>query len=129
VNREASIFATRPWKTCGEGPQLEDAGQELRAQGFNEGRGKPFTAEDIRYTVSKDGRILYAIVLGQPVGPVSLKSLGKTAGLLDRPVAKIEQLGASQAITWSAAADALVVTPASAKPDPDAGIVFKIVLQ
>jgi len=126
VNSE-SIYATRPWKTFGEGPA--SAGNALSAQGFNEGKGKPFTAEDIRYTASKDGKTVYAIVCGLPSGAVSLKSLGKTAGLLDRPVAKIEQLGANQTITWSADADALVVTPASAKPASDAGIVFKIALK
>ncbi|HEY8932810.1 MAG TPA: alpha-L-fucosidase, partial [Rariglobus sp.] len=93
VNKEA-IFATRPWKTFGEGPA--SAGAEIKAQGFNEGKGKPFTAEDVRYTASKDGKTLYAIVCGVPSGPVSLKSLGQTAGLLDRPVAKIEQLGSTQ---------------------------------
>ncbi|PTX92796.1 hypothetical protein DB346_23035 [Verrucomicrobia bacterium LW23] len=49
---------------------------------------------------------------------MSRKSLGKTAGLLDRPVARIEQLGANQTIAWSADADALVVTPASANLPP-----------
>jgi alpha-L-fucosidase len=122
VNKEC-IYGTRPWKTFGEGPASE--GAELKAQGFNEGRGKPFTAEDIRYTVGKDGS-LYAIVLGRPSGPVALKSLGQTAALLDRPIDKIEQLGASDAITWSAGSDALILTPASGKPASDAAVVFKI---
>jgi alpha-L-fucosidase len=126
VNKE-SILATRPWRTFGEGPA--GAGNALSAQGFNEGKGKPFTAEDVRYTASKDGKTLYAIVCGLPSGSVSLKSLGQTAGLLDRPVAKVEQLGSTQTITWSAGADAFSVTPASAKPASDAGIVFKITLK
>jgi alpha-L-fucosidase len=126
VNQEA-IFATRPWKTFGEGPA--SAGSELSAQGFNEGKGKPFTAEDVRYTLSKDGKTLYAIVCGLPSGSVALKSLGKTAALLDRAVAKVEQLGATETIAWSLGADALTVTPASAKPASDAAIVFKITLR
>lgn len=126
ANSEA-IYRTRPWKTFGEGPGSE--GAALSGPGFNEGRGKPFTAEDVRYTASKDGKTLYAIVCGVPSGPVSLKSLGKTAGLLDRPVARIEQLGANQTITWSADADALVVTPAPVKPSSDAAIVFRITLK
>lgn len=117
------IFGTRPWKIFGEGPASE--GTELRAQGFNEGKGKPFTAEDVRFTVGKDGS-LYAIVCGLPTGTVALKSLGKAAGLLDRPIAKVEQLGAPDAITWSLGDDALTLTPASAKPASDAAIVFKI---
>jgi alpha-L-fucosidase len=126
VNGE-SIFATRPWKTFGEGPA--SAGSEIRAQGFNEGKGKPFTAEDIRYTASKDGKTLYAIVCGVPTGPVALKSLGKTAGLLDRPIVRVEQLGAPGTVKSSLGDDALTVTPASAKPATDAGLVFKIALK
>ncbi len=126
VNKDA-IFATRPWKTFGEGPA--SAGNALSAQGFNEGKGKAFTAEDVRYTASKDGQTLYAIVLGLPAGPVTLKSLGQTAALLDRPIAKVEQLGAAETIAWSLGADALTVTPASAKPASDAAIVLKITLK
>jgi alpha-L-fucosidase len=122
VNKE-SIYATRPWKTYGEGPVKDST-----AAG-NLKEGKPMTAEDIRYTASKDGRTLYAIVCGLPSGPVALKSLGTTAGLLDRPVAKVEQLGSTETLTWSASADALTVTPASAKPASDAAIVFKITLK
>jgi len=37
---------------------------------------KPFTAEDIRFTQSKDGRTLYAVVLEMPLNrQVTLKSL------------------------------------------------------
>ena len=126
VNNE-SIYGTRPWKIFGEGPA--SAGTELSAQGFNEGKSKPFTAEDVRYTASKDGNTLYAIVCGLPVGPVALKSLGETAALLDHPVAKVEQLGAAETIVWSLGADALTVTPASAKPVSDSALVFKITLK
>ena len=126
VNQE-SILATRPWKTFGEGPA--GAGQALSSQGFNEGKGKPFTAEDVRYTASKDGRVLYAIVCGLPSGPVALKSLGQSVALLDRPVAQVEQLGAAGTLVWSLDADALTVTPASATPASDAAIVFKITLK
>ena len=38
----------------------------MSAQGFNEGKGKPFTAADVRFTQAKDGKTLYAIVLGAP---------------------------------------------------------------
>jgi alpha-L-fucosidase len=126
VNKEA-ILATRPWKTFGEGPASD--GSALSAQGFNEGKTKPFTAMDIRYTTSKDGKTLYAIVCGLPSGQVALKSLGKTAALLDRPIAKVEQLGSTETIIWSLNADALSVTPASARPASDAAIAFKITLK
>ena len=49
INSEA-IYSTRPWKIFGEGPAIEDVAP-LKAQGFNEGKGKPFTYEDIRFTI------------------------------------------------------------------------------
>jgi len=64
VNSEA-IYGTRPWKVFGEGPAIESAAP-ISAQGFNEGKGKPFGAEDFRFTTK--GKTLYAIMLGWPAG-------------------------------------------------------------
>jgi alpha-L-fucosidase len=121
VNKE-SIFGTRPWKVFGEGPA--SAGTELSAQGFNEGRGKPFTAEDVRFTVKGDS--LYAIVLGVPEKPVSIKSLGKNAGLLDKQITQVALLGDKEITGWSQTADALVIPLPSVKPASNAAVVFII---
>ena len=72
INSEA-IYDTRPWKIFGEGPALEKVAA-LSAQGFNEGKGKPFTYEDIRFTKKAD--TLYACFLGWPEMQVlTIKSL------------------------------------------------------
>jgi alpha-L-fucosidase len=128
VNQEA-IFNTRPWKTFGEGPA--SAGTELSAQGFNEGKGKPFTNEDVRFTVGKDGNTLYAIVLGWPDKPLAIKSLGKKAALLDKPIAGISLLGSSETIQWSQSEDHLEIKTVPSKPasEASAGAVFKITLR
>ena len=127
VNGEA-IYATRPWKVYGEGPSTAFS-DEGRHGGQADVSKKPYTAEDIRYTTSKDGRTLYAIVCGRPAGPVALKSLGQTRALLDRPVASIEQLGAAEAVVWSRGPDALTLTPSFAQPVSDAAVAFKITLK
>ena len=62
VNKE-SIIATRPWKVFGEGPASE-VPATAQAGNFTEGKGKAFSAADVRFTV-KDGTV-YAIVLGVP---------------------------------------------------------------
>jgi len=72
INGEA-IYATRPWETFGEGPTIEPAG------GFKD-RDKflklKYTDKDIRYTRSKDGKTVYAIVCGWPKsGSVTLQSV------------------------------------------------------
>ena len=121
VNREC-IFGTRPWKVCGEGPALENAAP-ITAQGFNEGKGKPFTAEDVRFTTK--GGALYAIVLGWPAKELAIKSLGTAAGLLEKPVTGVRLLGSEEKIQWSQTAAALTIAPARKQPCDDA-VVFKI---
>ena len=72
-----AIYSTRPWKIYGEGPStvvLETA--PFDKAGLKDVGSKPYTAEDIRFTQSKDGKTLYAIVLEIPKdGRVTIKSL------------------------------------------------------
>jgi alpha-L-fucosidase len=120
VNKE-SIMGTRPWKIFGEGPA--STGAKLSAQGFNEGKGKPFTAQDVRFTTR--GNDLYAIVLGWPTNGVEVEALGKSAKLFDRPIKKIELLGSREKIKWTRTDDALIIEQPKGKPN-DIAIVFKI---
>lgn len=122
VNKE-SIFGTRPWKVFGEGPA--SGGAALKAQGFNEGKGKPFTAADVRFTQTQDCKTLYAIVLGAPTNGVSITSLGKSAKLLDTKISKIQLLGSKEKIKWQQTDGALIIKVPK-KIDGDIAIVFKI---
>jgi alpha-L-fucosidase len=144
VNREC-IFGTRPWKVFGEGPAA--GGSELKAQGFNEGKGKAFTAADFRFTARSN--VLYAIELGAPVDGVRIKSLGRSSGLLERPIKQVELLGArstkpapsgtrlatrlmqradGKTPAWRQTPDALVIAQPRALPN-DFALVFKITLE
>lgn len=125
VNQE-SIFRTRPWKVFGEGPASE--GAALSAQGFNEGKGKAFTSEDVRFTQSKDGKTLYAIVLGAPKTGVHIKSLGKAAKLLDKNIKKIQLLGSREKLKWQQTDDALIIEQPVKAPNTFAN-VFKVSLK
>lgn len=90
INGE-SIYGTRPWKIFGEGPAQENAAA-LSAQGFNEGKGKPFSGLDYRFTTK--GNSLYAIALGWPEnGKALIKSLAKGNQLRPDPVNRVEFLG------------------------------------
>ena len=120
LNKE-SIFSTRPWKVFGEGPA--SGGAALNAQGFNEGKGKAMSAADFRFT-QKD-KSIYAIELGWPTNAIAIKSLGKSAALLDKPIGDIQLLGSSEQIKWSQTDDALNIEAPRMKPS-DIAIVFKI---
>jgi alpha-L-fucosidase len=120
VNREC-IFNTQPWKVFGEGPA--SAGAKLRAEGFNEGKGKPFTAEDFRFTVKSN--TLYAIELGWPTNGANIKSLGKSAKVLDGKIRRIELLGSKEKIRWKRTDDALIIAQPKNEPNTFA-VVYKI---
>ncbi len=67
VNGQA-VYNTRPWMIHGEGPtRLGRGGHFLKLLDYS--------AADIRYTQSKDGKVLYAICLGWPEKPVTLKAV------------------------------------------------------
>jgi alpha-L-fucosidase len=127
VNSE-SIFGTRPWKVAGEGPALDSAAP-LSAQGFNEGSGKAFTSEDVRFT--QKGNALYAIVLSQPTQAVHIRSLGKNARLLDKAIANVQVLGNPGAVRWTQEDAALTLEAPASAPSAvaQAGTVFKITLK
>jgi len=120
VNKEC-IFGTRPWKVFGEGPASE--GAALSAQGFNEGKGKAFTGEDVRFT-TKDG-VVYMIALGVPQSDLQIKSLGTSAKLLDHAVHDVSLLGSAEKAQWSQTAEAFTVK-APAKAPNEIALVFKI---
>ena len=120
VNREC-IFGTRPWKIFGEGPASE--GPPAKASNFREGKGKPFTADDIRFT-TKNG-VLYAIILGVPNKEVTIRSLGTAAKLVDKPIREVTLLGSKEKLSWKQGAHALVIQPISTWPTASA-VVFAV---
>jgi alpha-L-fucosidase len=122
INREC-IFGTRPWKVFGEGPAAATA--PLRAQGFNEGRGKPMTADDVRFT-TRNGAI-YMIELGVPTAELQVKSLGTAARLLERPIEHIALIGSDEPIVWKQG-EALSIQAPHSTPSPEA-LVYKITLK
>jgi len=86
-----AIYSTRPWKTYGEGPTKEPVDALQDAWKFLELK---YSAADIRYTSSKDGKTLYAIVLGLPTSATTLKSvqLGQNV--------KVDLLGTEADVTY-----------------------------
>ncbi|HBC88577.1 MAG TPA: alpha-L-fucosidase [Lentisphaeria bacterium] len=123
VNKEC-IFGTRPWKVFGEGPASD--GAPISAQGFNEGKGRPFTAEDMRFT--SKGNVIYVIVMGWPEKPLQIKSLGTSTKLLEKKIENIQMLGSDEKIRWVQSAEALTIDPPKNRTS-DISAAFKIVLK
>ena len=57
------IYATRPWLTFGEGPTKEPEGGFSNHQKFQKLK---YSADDVRYTRSKDSKTVFAFFLGVP---------------------------------------------------------------
>lgn len=122
VNAEC-IYDTRPWKVLGEGPAME-AAAPLAAQGFNEGKGKPFGPADMRFTVKGD--TLYAIVYGWPEdGKVKIKSLAEGNALRTAAINKVALVG-GPALRFQRNRDALELTLPDNRPALSYAVVLKI---
>ena len=95
VNGEA-IYATRPWKIYGEGPSTAVV-EKGHFGGQTDVQKKPFTSEDIRFTQSKDGKTLYAIVLEIPAnGQVIIKSLASNSTNWPGKISSVRLVGGSK---------------------------------
>jgi alpha-L-fucosidase len=118
VNGEA-IYSTRPWKVYGEGPNA------IKAGSFQGNSVSQLGEKDIRFTRSKDGKVVYAIALGWPSAEFVVQSLGTGNGKVER----VELLGTGEKVRWRQAADGLRVTlPAGYKPAVDYAAALKVSL-
>ena len=90
-------YGTRPLDTFGYGPADSEssshAGQSAKTE---------YTAEDVRFTVSKDGKALYIFFLGQPKpgSAINIKPLGRHRYAPRSPVNRASLVGNGVDIDW-----------------------------
>jgi alpha-L-fucosidase len=120
TNGEA-IYATRPWKQYGEGPTAV-------AEGHFGDNKLGLTARDIRFTRSKDGNAVYAILMDWPGdgAKIDIKALGGANH--DRKVRSVTLLGNDGPLKWTQGNDALHVQMPDARPCEHA-YALKVVLK
>jgi alpha-L-fucosidase len=112
----AAIYDTRPWTVYGEGPT-----RMPKSGGF-----VPlvtYTADDIRYTRSKDGTTLYAIILGWPGAGREVTFRSIQSG--NTPVTDVTLLGHDRPVPWESSDDGLRVVLPERSPD-DLAVVLRI---
>ncbi len=114
MNGEA-IHGTRAWKVSGEGPTAVSEGH------FKE--DFDFSSADIRFTRSKDGKVVYAITLGVPEGDVTIRSLAKGCSVVVKDVG----LPGGATLAWQQNDEALVIQKPTAWLSRHA-VAFKIAL-
>jgi alpha-L-fucosidase len=118
VNGEA-IYGTRPWVKAGEGPT------EVKSGSFSDHAEKPFTAEDIRFTVK--GNAVYAVCLGWPQKTFRITSFG-AKNLPDMKISAVSILGVDEPVKWSQHKNDLTVKLPRTQPCQHA-YTIKIVCQ
>jgi len=122
VNSEG-IYATRPWKTYGEGPSV--TAQAPRGQFGGARDVRPYTSEDVRFT--QKGDTLYAFIMVWPESrKVVIKSLATTSPLIDgRKVEHVSLLGHWRGLKYTQDENGLVVQLPDAPPRASA-VTLKI---
>jgi alpha-L-fucosidase len=77
----------------GEGPSTKTF-EKGQFDGQSDTHKNPFTPEDIRFTQSKDGKTLYAIVLAFPSdGKVTIQLLAENSALWPGKIGGVRMLG------------------------------------
>ncbi|MBW4039514.1 MAG: alpha-L-fucosidase [Acidobacteria bacterium] len=100
INGEA-IYATRPWKIYGEGPNTVKSGS------FQGNSISKLGAQDIRFTRNKANTVVYAIVLGWPGSELLIKALGTSSPQSPAKVTNVELVGYQGKIKFHQEASAL----------------------
>ena len=123
INGEA-VFETRPWRVFGEGPTRLD-----KSGGFNEKASFKYTSEDIRFTRSKDGKNVFAFILGWPEGEeVLINSFKRENGLSADNISAISLLGSDAKISFHDTGEGLAIGVPEIAPS-DHAICFKLELK
>jgi alpha-L-fucosidase len=122
INGDA-IYATRPWKISGEGPDA------LKSGAFQGNSIRKLDARDIRFTRNKQNTVINVITMGWPSGPVVVKSLGTAAATNPGKIVHVDLLGTDGRVKWKQRADGLhLELPKNYRPTVDFAAAFRVSL-
>ena len=111
INGDA-IYGTRPFAVFGEGPTKAPANSAQKNHDI-----QSYTAQDIRYTVSHAGTVLYATALAWPTSSeLTLHTLYAGNPYLAASVCSVKLLGSEQTIPFAVQPDGLHLTLPPAPP-------------
>jgi len=125
-NGEA-VYGSHAWTIPGEGEIVNGKLKMLPGGGLGRKQAEfKFDSQDIRFTIGKNGA-LYTFCMNVPApgAQVKVKSLGKDAKYLGKPVKKVTMLGYEGKLQWKHEADGLAITCPKEMPF-ETSVVFKI---
>ncbi len=125
INAEA-IYGSKAWVALGEGEMQDGRLKKLPGGGLGKNQKEfKFDAQDIRFTVGKNGKN-YAFCMNVPKSGqvVRIKHMGRKANLLSQPK-KVSLLGYKGKLNWHQTDDALeIVYPQNA--DLKLAVTFRV---
>jgi alpha-L-fucosidase len=117
----AAIYETRPWKIFGEGPTKVSAGA------FNGTSVANLGAREVRFTRTKDNRVVYAILLGLPSQEITIQALGLSGTNSPGKIGRVEVLGARKVPVWKQTPTGLTIkVPESLSGIPKYAVAVKV---
>lgn len=123
INGDA-IYGSHAWNVLGEGEMIDGKLKTLPGGGLEKRHADfQFDAQDIRFTVGKDGA-LYAICMNVPEAGQTIRIKSLKRGALDK-ISKVKMLGSNAKIKWSQEDDCLAITCPQKMPFKSA-VAFKI---
>jgi alpha-L-fucosidase len=119
-NGEA-VYGSRPFAVFGEGPTSAPRNSTAKNSDI-----QTYTAQDIRFTMSADGSILYATALGWPSsGELTIHTLFRSNPYLPGTICAVHLLGTGVPIPFRQLQDGLQLTLPAEAPG-DIAYVFRI---
>lgn len=109
VNGEA-VYGSKAWKTPAEGELVNGKPRQLSGGRLTKSHANfPFNAQDIRFTVGKNGDV-YAFCMASPEGgqTVRILSMSKNAGYMPK-VKEVSLLGYDGTLQWKQTDEALEI--------------------
>ena len=86
-------------------------------------------SSDVRFTRTKDNRVIYAILLGRPDQEATIQALGLSSATSPGKIGKVEVLGARQVPEWKQTESGLTIkVPESLPGIPEYGVTVKVYL-
>jgi alpha-L-fucosidase len=98
VNSEG-IYSTRPWKVYGEGPSVTGPQERGRFGGARDVR--PYTAEDVRFTMKGDTLYAFIMVWPETHGTVIKSLAASSPQIAGRKVTHVSLLGHWGRLKWT----------------------------
>ena len=119
LNGEA-IYATRPWRTHGEG---DDSKLIVERRGHKFWEYEACNVDDRRYTQSKDGKTVYAMALGIPQRSITFADLDDSLA-----IERVSMLESDQPVTWTQTAAGLSIDTSETRFKTDLAAAWRVSL-